>query len=74
MVKEEVTPPAEIPEKMRLLLEKFKGVVHNELLKGLQPIKDIQHYIDLIPGASLSNLSHYQINLKKSEVLKENVN
>jgi len=47
--KEEVTPPAEIPEKMRPLLEEFKKVMHDELLEGLPPMRDIQHHIDLIP-------------------------
>ena len=31
VIKEEVTLPPEIPEKMRPLLEEFKGVVHDEL-------------------------------------------
>ena len=73
VVKEEVTPPAEILEKMRLLLEEFKGVVNDELPKGLPPMRDIQHHIDLIPGARLPYLSHYRVNPKESEVLKENV-
>ena len=37
VVEEEVTPPAEISEKMKLLLEEFKEVVHDELPKGLPP-------------------------------------
>jgi len=41
VVKEEVTPPAEIPKKMRPLLEEFKGVMHDELPEGLQPMRDI---------------------------------
>jgi len=46
----------------------LKKVVHDELLERLSPMRDIQHHI---PGASLSNLPHYRINLKESEVLKE---
>ena len=74
MVKKEVTQPTEIFEKMRPLLDKFKGVVHDELSKGLAPIRDIRHHIDLISRASISNLSHHdKMNLQKSEVLKEKI-
>jgi len=41
VVKEEVTPPADIPKKMRPLLEEFKGVVHDDVPEGLQPVRDI---------------------------------
>jgi len=57
MVKKEVTLPTEIPEKMKPFLEKFKGVVHDELPEGLLPMRDIKHHIDLIPGVSLPNLT-----------------
>ena len=70
MVKKEVISPIEILEKMRLFLEEFKGVVHDELLEGLPPMRDIQHHI---LGASLPNLPYYLINPKESEVLKEKV-
>ena len=55
-------------------MDKFKGVVHDELSKGLPPIRDIRHHIDLISRASIPNLPHhYKMNLQKSEVLKEKV-
>ena len=59
VVKEEVTPPVEMPKKMRPLFEEFKGVVHDELPEGLPPIRDISYHNDLIPKASLLNLPHY---------------
>jgi len=57
----EVTPSAEVSEKVEPLLEESKEVVHDKLLEGLPPMRDIQHHIDLILGASLPNLSHYWI-------------
>ena len=59
MVKEEVALSIEVPEKMKLMLEKFKRVVHDKLPEGLPSIRDIQLHIDLIPGACLSSLLHY---------------
>ena len=70
VVKEGVTPPIEILKKMRLLLEEFKSVVHDELPEGLAPMKDILHYNDLILKASVLNLPQYWIHPKEGEVLK----
>ena len=70
VVKEKVTPPAEISENIRPFLKEFKGVVHDELPEGLPPMRDIQHHI---LKASLPKHSHYRMNPKKSEILKEKV-
>ena len=70
MVKEKVTPHAEIPEKMRPLFEEFNGVVHDELSEGLLLMRNIQHHIS---KASLPNRPHYPMNPTESGVLKEKI-
>ena len=44
LVKEEVTPHAEIHEKMKPLLREFKEIVHDKLLEELLSMRDIQHH------------------------------
>jgi len=44
LVKEELTLPAEIHEKVGPSLEDFDEVEHDKLLKILPPIKDNQHH------------------------------
>jgi len=73
IVKEEIGSTIEIPKKMKPMLEEFQRIVHDELLDELSPMKDIQHHIDLIPGASLPNLAYYWMNPKESEVLRDKV-
>ena len=45
LVKEEVNPPTEIDEKMKLLFGEFKEAVGGKLLKGFPPMRDIQHHV-----------------------------
>jgi hypothetical protein len=55
------------------LLAKFHEIILSELPDGLPLIRDIQHQIDLIPGASLPNWPHYQMSPKESQILQEQV-
>ncbi|CAL9075517.1 unnamed protein product [Musa textilis] len=59
---------------MKSILEEFQDVVPEEIPHGLPPIRDIQHHIDLIPGAILLNKATYRMSLKEYEELQRQVN
>ena len=51
----------EQPEEVKSMLQKFKDVFLEELPYHLLPMRDIQHAIDFVPGATLPNLPHYRM-------------
>ena len=54
-------------------LQDFADVFPTELLDQLLPQREIQHFIDFIPGASLPNLPHYQLSPSQSAELQRQV-
>jgi hypothetical protein len=50
---EDITTP--LPRAITNLLQEFKDVFPTEIPPGLQPLREIEHQIDLIPGTSLPN-------------------
>ena len=44
------------------IITKFADVFPNDLPDQLRPMRNTQHAIDLIPGATLPNLMNYRMN------------
>ncbi|XP_074570594.1 uncharacterized protein LOC141827268 [Curcuma longa] len=51
----------------------FKDVVPEEIPAGLPPTRDIQHHIDLVPGATLPNKPAYRMNPAQQAELQRQV-
>ncbi|PKI41185.1 hypothetical protein CRG98_038430 [Punica granatum] len=73
LIGKEVTAKVTIPTAATLVVVEFIEVFPDELLDGLPPLHDIQHRIDLGPGAVLPNRPHYRMNHDENEELRRQV-
>ena len=67
------SPIVNVPLELKNLLNDFVDMVLDELPSELQPLRDIQHVIDLVPGSQLPKLPHYRMNLKERDELNRQV-
>ena len=72
---EEITKESnpKIPPEVTPVIAEFADVFPEDLSDKLPPMRDIQHAIDLVPGASLPNLPHYRMNPTEHVELKRQV-
>ncbi|XP_026416146.1 uncharacterized protein LOC113311530 [Papaver somniferum] len=63
-----------VPVQVQPLLSKYSELFPKELPVTLPPLRDIQHCIDFIPGASLPNQAHYRLIRTENEILQGQVN
>ncbi|GKC98710.1 hypothetical protein Tco_1168985 [Tanacetum coccineum] len=65
--------PLECPGAVLPLLREFADVFPDDILTGLPLMRDIQHCIDFVPGASIPNKPAYRMNPKEYAELHHQV-
>jgi hypothetical protein len=55
------------------ILQEYANIFPSEVPVGLPPLRDIEHQIDLIPGASLPNRPPYRTNPEETKEIQRQV-
>ena len=55
------------------VLQQFVDVFPSAVPPGLPPIREIEHQIDLIPGASLPNRAPYRTNPEETKEIQRQI-
>ena len=69
----EVQQAIDIPLEVKPLLQQYADVFPEDFPKDLPPIREIEHQIDLIPGAALPNKQAYRTNPTETKELQRQV-
>ncbi|PKU81761.1 RNA-directed DNA polymerase [Dendrobium catenatum] len=73
LVKEAEKKTAAVPEEIQPLLHEYSEVWTEELPAGLPPLREIQHAIELTPGATLPNRPPYRLRPDEHQELQRQI-
>ncbi|XP_076920612.1 uncharacterized protein LOC143581801, partial [Bidens hawaiensis] len=73
VVLEENEPAGDIPSAVLPLLREFSDIFPSDIPAGLPLVREIQHCIDFVPGASIPNKPAYRMNPKEFAELHRQV-
>jgi hypothetical protein len=62
-----------LPSVVVSLLQKYENVFLNDVPSGLPPIREIEHQIDFVPGATIPNRPAYRSTAEETKELQRQV-